>query len=167
MFLEGVSDVCVQGGASVHTRMCVCRCFHMDMGLGACLHLCVCLHQCVRCPWTQELWRDPIFGFLHRRDRALPQPLLQCLGAHGPLFSARWPVGASSLPSLPGHVGHRHGTMTGRSWNKDCGSQRGSASSSYQWGRRQPGAFPPPSLILSCPGAEAFCISQKPDSPQR
>lgn len=81
--------MCVQGGASVHTRMCVCRCFYMDIGLGACLHLCVCLHPCVRCPWTQELWRDPVFGFLHRRDGALPQPLLRCLGAHGPLFSAQ------------------------------------------------------------------------------
>lgn len=72
--------------------------------------LCV-LHQCVKCPWTQEVWQDPMFGFLYRRDGPLPQPLLQCVGAHGPLSLPACPWGFS-----PPFAAWEHGAQA---WNSD------------------------------------------------
>lgn len=111
-----------------------------------------------------------MFGFLHRRDGVLPQPLLRCVGAHGPLFSARWPMGL--FPSFTAWV---HGAQA---WDNDrqvveqgqwqAGAARGAVPAPPTT-RAESSLMPflPASLILSCPGAEAFCISQKPDSPQR
>lgn len=98
------------------------RCFCVDMGLSTCLRLCVCLYQCVRCPWTQDLWRDPMFGFLHRRwgRASASTPTCGCTWAP---FLCLLAHGGSSLPSLPGHMGHNHETMTGRAWNRGYGKQ--------------------------------------------
>lgn len=189
---RGVS-VCVQGGASVHTWACVCMCTGRCVCRGLCMDGGVCKYGCgegwvcayicvcavsrdagtagVRIPLRERT--GPCLSLCLGSSTGCPHVWVPLrVGAHGPPFPARWLMGALPSPSLPGDrwctwgtgVGQGHGVQgVGHGvWQAEAGREAMPGG-----GGRSRVPFSPPSLIPPCPGAEAFCISQKPDSPRR
>lgn len=136
----------VRAGACAWMGLCV-QTWRGGGGLRVCLQLCVCsVQRCGNCCCF-----DSSVGEEEARGT----------------FSLPWPMGALLSPSLPEHqwsawgtsMGQGHGTQAVGHGLQQAGAGRGAVPG----GRgRNLVPFSALSLIPPCPGAEAFCISQKP-----
>lgn len=166
--------MCVQSGASVHTQMCVCRYFCKDVGVGHMpTSLCVPASLCEVSLDTGTVAGSSVWILPQERWGPALASALMC-GCSWALFLCPLAHEGSSPLRCP-CAAWAHGAQA---WDNDrqvveqgqwqAGAAKGAVPAPPTSGADSSLVpFLPASLILSCPGAEAFCISQKPDSPQR